>query len=288
MNDQSNAQSLMPSGSIGAFLRSEREKQGLDLNDIFQTTKIRPNILEYIEKEQFDKISTTSDIFLISFLKSYAQALDLDPDPIITKYHDSMSQKEETSTKSGMANLGITPQMLLTSIIIIVFIGIVVLIVPHIKTMFSQKKQIQTSQKDLFVGELDNNVDFSFQNKPVTFTEHNAQATESLPPKKEELTPTNQNDTDQVETNEEKESENQAEKYSLRLKALEKTWLKITVDDQSPNEFMLKPGDTLSKEANKEFQILLGNATGVEIFLNDKPVAINGRSGQVMTLILPR
>jgi len=288
MNDQTNTNSVLSSSSIGAFLRSEREKQGLDLNDIFQSTKIRPNMLEYIENEQFDKIVSTSDIFLVSFLKSYAQALKLDPAPIIKKYYDAISQKEEGAAKGSMSSLGISPQMIIISICIIIVIAIFVMIIPGMKPMFSQKKQKQSASNELFVGELDNNVDFSYQNKPVTFTEHNAQTQPALPPKKEETIQEVQVEEKTAVPENHEVSDTQAEKYFLRLKAIEKTWLKITVDDQSPNEFMLKPGDSLSKEAADEFQILLGNATGVEIFLNDKPITVEGRPGQVVTLILPR
>jgi len=132
-------------------------------------------------------------------------------------------------------------------------------------------------------GELDNNVDFSYHNKPVTFTEHHPVST----------TVQTENHSKDLDNQNELSDENQhvkriiADKYSLRLKAIEKTWLKITVDDQPPNEFMLKPGDELSKEADNEFQLLLGNATGLEIFLNDEPVKVSGRPGQVKTLKLP-
>ncbi|MBF0449699.1 MAG: helix-turn-helix domain-containing protein [Candidatus Magnetomorum sp.] len=288
MNDQSNTHSLHSNSSIGAILRSEREKQGLDLNDIFQRTKIRPNILESIEKDQFDKISSSSDIFLISFLKSYAQALKLDPAPIVKRYRDAISQKEDIVTKGGMERLGISPQLLIISLVIIVFIVFVVMIVPSMKSIFSKKVQENTSLNDVFVGELDNNVDFSYQNKPVTFTEHHAKIISTPPPKKEPVEVSQSEPEPSTSIQQSSSNTLTEEKYFLRLKATEKTWLKITVDDQSTNEFMLKPGDTLSKEANKEFQILLGNATGVEIFLNEEPVDIDGRSGQVMTLILPR
>ncbi|KPA09604.1 hypothetical protein MHK_010190 [Candidatus Magnetomorum sp. HK-1] len=284
MINQSSPSSLDTCSSIGVFFRSEREKQGLDLNDIFQTTKIRPNILEDIENDAFEKISLKSDIFLISFLKSYAQALKLEPDPIIEKYRETLGQTEDTTKKSGMKKFGISPQLLMVSLVIIFFIGAIVVIVPTMKNLFSKKVKKETSQSDIFVGELDNNVDFSY-NKPVTFTEHNT-AMKKSQIQKNELG--QENVKIQTETNTQSpDNEQGVEQYFLRLKAIETTWLKVTVDDQPPNEFMLKPGDVLSKEAKTEFQILLGNATGVEIFLNDKPVELSGRPGQVMTLKLP-
>jgi cytoskeletal protein RodZ len=278
MNDQTN---LFSNGSIGDFLRSEREKQGLDLNDIFQVTKIRPNILEYIESDQFDRISS-SDLFVVSFLKSYAQALKLDPDPVIKKFRTAAAKKNVQFPKGGFVRRNISPQLLAVSVAIILLICLIIMIVPSLKDRFSPENKEQPPQKDVLFGELDNNVDFSYHNKPVTFTEHHpiSKTVKSA----DNLT---QSDTkDEISQQTEKEKIN-ADKYSLRLKAIEKTWLKITVDDQPPNEFMLKPGDVLSKEADNEFQLLLGNATGLEIYLNDQPVKVSGRPGQVKTLKLP-
>jgi cytoskeletal protein RodZ len=279
MNDQSN---VYANGSIGDFLRSEREKQGLDLNDIFQSTKIRPNILEYIESDQFDRVST-SDIFLISFLKSYAQALKLDPEPVIKRYQSDASKKNIVPQKGSFVKKGISPQLLAVGIVIILAICLIIMIVPSVKKNLSPDKKEDNTKTDVLFGELDNNVDFSYHNKPVTFTEHHPV---SKTVQTEHNSPELDNQNDLSEKNQQVKRIF-ADKYSLRLKAIEKTWLKITVDDQPPNEFMLKPGDELSKEADNEFQLLLGNATGLEIFLNDEPVKISGRPGQVKTLKLP-
>jgi len=281
MNDQTFVNS---NDSIGEFLKSEREKQGLDLNDIFHITKIRPNILEYIESDQFDRVST-SDIFLISFLKSYAKALKLDPEPVIKKYQTAATKSNVQPPKRGFVKQGVSPQLLVIGLVIILLICFIIMIVPSVKKSFSPGKKEDHSKTDVLFGELDNNVDFSYHNKPVTFTEHHpvsktVQSTSnSIDLKKK--------DNDLQQTQQVDSVQRIAEKYSLRLRAIEKTWLKITVDDQPPNEFMLKPGDVLSKEADNEFQLLLGNATGLEIYLNNEPVKISGRPGQVKTLKLP-
>jgi len=284
MNNQTNPNDVYSSGSIGTFLRTEREKQGLDLNDIFQVTKIRPNILEHIENDQFDRVST-SDLFLVSFLKSYAQALKLEPEPLVKQYRVMAARKDAPPPKSGFAQKGISPQLIIFSIAIILIIYLIVMIAPSMKAYFSPNKKEDTSQNDVIFGELDNEVDFSYHNKPVTFTEFNpisktTQPQATLPA--EEKKPVAPEKSDKQE-----ENKQATEKYSLRLKAVEKTWLKITVDDQPPNEFMLKPGDVLSKEADNEFQLLLGNAAGLEIYLNDEQVKVAGRPGQVKTLRLP-
>ena len=240
--------------------------------------------MEYIENDQFDRVST-SELFLVSFLKSYALALKLDPKPVIKGYQDAVAQKNVQPPKRSFVKRGISPQLLAVGVVIILAICFIIMIVPSVKTNFSPDTKEDNSQADMLFGELDNNVDFSYHNKPVTFTEHHPVSKTVQTNKSPEL---DNQDVVSQQTQQVKQIKQTADKYSLRLKAIEKTWLKITVDDQPPNEFMLKPGDVLSKEADNEFQLLLGNATGLEIYLNDKLVKVSGRPGQVKTLRLPQ
>ena len=73
----------------------------------------------------------------------------------------------------------------------------------------------------------------------------------------------------------------------LSIDAVEETWLKVITDGIKTSEYMLKPGDHLQLEAEKNFSLLIGNAAGVTIELNGQPLTIRGRSGQVVTLQLP-
>ncbi|MCG6892659.1 MAG: helix-turn-helix domain-containing protein [Desulfobacteraceae bacterium] len=73
----------------------------------------------------------------------------------------------------------------------------------------------------------------------------------------------------------------------LEIEAVEDTWLKVIVDIDEPAEYSLHPGDRLKLEGDKGFNILVGNATGVRLTLNEEPVAVTGTKGQVVNLQLP-
>ncbi len=64
--------------SIGERLRQERLRRGLDLNQICDLTKISLLMLEAIESDDLDKLPGT--FFARSFVRQYAQALNLDED----------------------------------------------------------------------------------------------------------------------------------------------------------------------------------------------------------------
>lgn len=70
-------------GAVGETLRRERLKSGVELDRISQETKIPTRYLEAIEQEEFEKLP--GRVFLISFVRSYAQALGLDEAELIAE-----------------------------------------------------------------------------------------------------------------------------------------------------------------------------------------------------------
>ena len=76
----------MPIGEFisGKDLKELRESLGIELNELFQTTKISPTILQAIETD--DKANLPPTIYLNSFLKSYAEVLRLDTKMVVDGY----------------------------------------------------------------------------------------------------------------------------------------------------------------------------------------------------------
>jgi DnaJ-class molecular chaperone len=68
----------------GEDLKNLRESLGIELEEMFQATKISPTTLEAIEKDRIDNLPPK--VYLKSFLKSYAEALQLDARQIVEKY----------------------------------------------------------------------------------------------------------------------------------------------------------------------------------------------------------
>jgi cytoskeleton protein RodZ len=66
---------------IGERLRSERIRRKRSIEDISRETRIAPRMLEAIEKEEFSSLPGL--LFARNFVKQYALALGLDPEPIV-------------------------------------------------------------------------------------------------------------------------------------------------------------------------------------------------------------
>jgi len=77
----------------GNDLKLLRKALGIEISEIYYITKISVSVLKSIEKNQFDNI--TSELYLRNFLKSYAEVLRIDPQPIIDGYLKNILQNEK-------------------------------------------------------------------------------------------------------------------------------------------------------------------------------------------------
>lgn len=70
----------------------------------------------------------------------------------------------------------------------------------------------------------------------------------------------------------------------LEIRAIDETWLQITVDDSLVDEVTFSPRMARNWQGHKKFGIFLGNAAGVEFFLNGEKLNFKGQKGRVVSL----
>jgi len=76
--------------------------------------------------------------------------------------------------------------------------------------------------------------------------------------------------------------------HVLSLFARQRTWLAIQADEGRPREMMLQEGERITLSARQRFRMTLGNAGGVEMVLDGKPLPPPGLPGEVVRdLVLP-
>jgi cytoskeleton protein RodZ len=76
------------------------------------------------------------------------------------------------------------------------------------------------------------------------------------------------------------------EAKKLMVTCLERSWISIVIDGTEKKEFMLSPHEIVMLSAKEGFDILIGNAGGVNIFLNGKQIEFTGKSGEVKRIKL--
>ena len=80
--------------SIGETLREARMRQRLDITDVEAGTKIRAKYLRALENEDFGMLPGST--FVKSFLRTYAEFLNLDPHLLVEEYRAQHEPRDES------------------------------------------------------------------------------------------------------------------------------------------------------------------------------------------------
>src|SRR6266571_9253452 len=76
---------LVQGTGIGPALRKARLLRGKSIEEASRETRIRPDYLSALEREQFDAL--LGDVYVRGFLRSYSTYLGLDSDKVLTVYN---------------------------------------------------------------------------------------------------------------------------------------------------------------------------------------------------------
>jgi hypothetical protein len=71
-------------GVIGDTLSEARTRRGVDLDEVHAATGIRPRYLRAIEQEDWDALP--EEFYARSFIRKYAQFLEVEPEPLVEEY----------------------------------------------------------------------------------------------------------------------------------------------------------------------------------------------------------
>jgi len=108
---------------FGGFLRSEREKKGLNCEDMVRITRIRGHFIVALENEDWD--SLPSPVFVKGFIRSYVKALGLDSSKALALYEKSGPKKEESPRPLSEPQKS---KNYLIFFLVVIIIGVIILI----------------------------------------------------------------------------------------------------------------------------------------------------------------
>lgn len=80
---------------LGQHLREAREEKGLSLEDLQRSTKIQKRYLLAIEEGRFDTLPGL--FYARAFVKTYAEAVGLDPEPLFDQYRNELPNPQKES-----------------------------------------------------------------------------------------------------------------------------------------------------------------------------------------------
>ena len=88
--------------TLGAYLRRERERRGLALKTISESTKVSVGLLEGLEADDISR--WPGGIFRRAFVRSYADCVGLDPDDVVKRF-----ERQHPSPEAEAAAAPINP-----------------------------------------------------------------------------------------------------------------------------------------------------------------------------------
>lgn len=269
---------------VGAFLREERERRLFGIEEIAEITRLRPHMIEAIEREEWERLPPP--VFVKGFVRAYARALDLDEQKALLLYRTSAPiEAPAPKPLQPPARKWYRPLLLL------LVVGIVAAAFLSLWLGRSSTERVGVQAKKEALGD-------------YRAKEPAGDLKQGLRPHAEQertVPGANSGGTQGAERPGEKTKEQVPRVSGLSTEVIASlengftlvgyvkatTWVRIHVDDQAPREFLFSPGNKPRWKAKKGFSILVGNAGGIEFELNGKRLGSLGRPGEVVRLRFP-
>ncbi|MBW2332858.1 MAG: helix-turn-helix domain-containing protein [Deltaproteobacteria bacterium] len=278
--------------SLGIFLKKAREERHIELDEVVEATRIRRHNLEAIENEEWSKLP--SQVFIKGFLKSYAEFLGLDKETVIHHYLRSQSfEKTTTETIKKTRQPSGRPYFIIV-IPVLVLAFIVALIYLNKRNISITDKAFQyfgtqsPGEKMGGIAEKEDGKEQEKREKKMLLLENEAMVEEV---NKTTLKSKPVDDTGVIEEStipmKREEKKLLSPRFILTANVKSRTWIAISIDDMPVKEYLFQPGQSPRWTAEKGFNILVGNAAGIEFFFNGKEVGNLGAQGQVIRITLP-
>jgi cytoskeleton protein RodZ len=259
-------------GVFGDRLRREREMRGITLDEIAESTKISRRHLESLEREQFDQLP--GGVFNKGFVRAYARFLGLDEDQAVSDYSLASNEQPEPQDKFPLEiheepDRELNPRR---SNLPLVFAlaALAGVLVGYFFWLKSKPKNERTAGSPQ-----EATVQAPVQSSPANSPAAPESAIETPAPAKPERQPAAAAPDARIP----------AEKtFVVLVKAKEDSWVSIVADGKSVMQRVLNADGSKMVKAGKQIVLRTGNAGGIDVLFNGKPLGALGNENEPRTL----
>ncbi len=241
----------------GSVLRTERKKQKKSLKWIARALKIKTEYLKAIEDDDYSLLP--AEIYTKAYLRLYANLLGLDSDFMLDLYKNVTGTGDtgEPEPPQEKEIPEYKPALRFSSL----SLRLRKIIDPVKKIISLNYKPVLIIIASIIIVVI-LVVIFTKGREQKTVTETVTEAGKTQVPAKKE-------------------------KLSLKITAVELTWVSVSIDGGKRREWLLRPGETVTLSAEKRFALKVGNAGGTRVIFNNRDIGKLGPSGKVVDLVLP-
>jgi cytoskeleton protein RodZ len=262
--------------SLGTYLKREREYRSISLHEVARSTKIREDLLTALEEDHLD--SQISSVFVKGFLRSYAKYVGLNPDDVVLRYEASLREDKNPGSKKGAADAPRQWVLRYIALPTAILLGVGILLFLALdrarttETETGTQRTVKAVEKSISQTESPMPIERRAEEASATLQPTNRRETALPSPPPHPIRPTPS------------PISKRSSGIELRLRALEDTWLRVRVDQEPAREILLRQGETISKRGERNIEMTVGNAGGLEIFYNGRNLRKLGGSGEVVYL----
>lgn len=290
--------------SIGETLRRERLRHNLSLEEVSRETRINLKFLQAIEAEEFTKLP--GGVFARSFVRQYARLVGLDEEEMAAEVQRRF-QPVPAPPEERPAHIAREPQIELpkvadwegmpsrsgSSLPALALVVVMMLVCSLVYVWWQKSRRPGVAAQPPVES-----TQVTAPKPAPAATPPQQPATEPQPPAAAPAEPAPAPATPAAEapapsTTASAERQPAAEAppastaaVQVLLTADEPTWVSARSDGKFIYSGTLQPKETKGLEANEQVRLVIGNAGGVAVTLNGKPVPPLGPRGQVRTVQL--
>jgi cytoskeleton protein RodZ len=230
---------------IGVSLKETRTEKGLTVIQVSEALFLKKSVIEAIEAGDWNSLPHT--VYVKGYVKEYAAFLGLD----VSTYEPAepagavLAGQNEVSIPNapfGWVSRALAYRIRLPKAAILAPMAIIVVIAFMLLLTYDQRKPAG-----------------------ISGDEHG------------DKTPT----TSYTNSVDKKVYPDLTEGKKLMVTCHERTWISVIIDGAEKKEFMLSPQEVVVLNARDRFDLLIGNAGGVKLYLDGKGMEFSGRSGEV-------
>jgi cytoskeleton protein RodZ len=273
---------------LGAFLRNEREKMKLSQDQIAQKMRLRRFVIEAIENEAWDRLPPP--VFVRGFLRSYARTLELDEKKTLELYRLTAPPEQDTLKPVAVARPSHRGRTLF-----IVGVMVVLLCVSyywHVRSTVRDQEIAVTAERAMptKMEEIPNRSALATPSGAGSRVQHGETpaGVDPMPaPEKPSVLEEKAQEAASQPRDPATPPVSEAPWLILQGRVKETTWVRIRVDGSEAKEYIFQPGAKPQWKGRSDFEIIIGNAGGMDLDFEGKSMENLGRPGQVIRLRLP-
>jgi cytoskeletal protein RodZ len=229
--------------SLGSYLRKLRLARNGSLEDMARSTRITERHLKALESD--DRSELPAPVFVKGFIRAYCDFLGESADEALGLYRELLGTQpiSEARPVSARGSASWMGHPIVVSGVLLLVFGV---------GLLALNRGVRGGSERAL--------------EPAATAQHAEPAAPPSPPA--EMASVSEPDSSAAQR--------------LVVKAVEATWIRVQTDDGRVAEELLLPGTTREWTSDKHFLLTVGNAGGVELELNGRPLPSLGARGAVI------